>query len=77
MLPDKNIFKTMPRKSVFYYTIETYGDGDKGVTIYRIVNNKPKSVADFDVAWGNSCEEAVENYIKHNNLSKNFYCERL
>jgi len=64
-------------KTTFYYAVRTYGDGNKGVNIYRIQKGKLVSVGDVEVSWGNDCEMAVERYIKDNEISKNFYTEEL
>lgn len=62
---------------IFYYTIQTYGDGDKGVRIYIIKNNKPARLDLIDVTWGSNPETAIIDYINRNNLAKEFRCEEL
>jgi hypothetical protein len=64
-------------KTIFYYSVRTYGDGDKGVNIYKIEDNKLVSVGNVDVAWGHSEEEAIHRFIEDKDLCKNFYCQEM
>ena len=64
-------------RTTFYYAVRTYGDGDKGVRIYRIQKGKLVFVGDVDVGWSRDEDAAVERYIKDNEISKNFYTQEL
>ena len=55
----------------FYYTVMVDNDEEiKTVIIYRIENNKPINVTEFDIELCDNSEECVMNYLEENAYSE-------